>query len=76
MKKVENMPVASRPRMALDPVKVRNLRIRSGMIGLASLDSRTMKETKRSDGDAEDAERVRRSPAVARRSHDAVDARP
>ena len=47
MKKVENMPVANRPRMALDPVNVRSLRIRSGMIGLASLDSRTMKETKR-----------------------------
>ena len=46
MKKVENMPVAMRPRMALEPVRLRNLSIRSGMIGLESLDSRTTKAVK------------------------------
>ncbi len=45
MKKVENMPVASSPRMALEPVSVRSFRIRSGMIGLSSFDSSTMKAT-------------------------------
>ena len=45
MKNVENMPVASRPRMALDPVNVRSFRIRSGMIGLVSFASKTMKAT-------------------------------
>ena len=40
-----NMPVANIPRMMLDRVRVRILRIRSGMIGLASLDSRTKKAT-------------------------------
>ena len=45
MKKVENMPVMSRPRMTLVPVNVRSFRMRSGMIGLASVDSSTMKDT-------------------------------
>ena len=35
------MPVAIRPRMTLDPVRLPNFRMRSGMIGLASLDSST-----------------------------------
>ena len=55
------------PRIALEPVSVRSFRIRSGMIGLASRDSRTMKDDEQHDGGAQDAERVRRDPAVARR---------
>ena len=47
MKKVENMPVMRRPRMAAVPVKVRSFRIRSGMIGLARRDSSTTKNTSR-----------------------------
>ncbi len=47
MKKVENMPVAMAPRITLEPVRLRSFRIRRGMIGLASLDSRIMNATKR-----------------------------
>ena len=43
MKNVENIPVAMRPRMTLEPVRLRILRIRRGMIGLESLDSRVTK---------------------------------
>ena len=46
MKKVANIPVTMRPRTMLEPVSVRSLRMRSGMIGLRSLDSRAMKATK------------------------------
>ncbi len=67
MKKVENMPVASRPRIALDPVRVRSFRIRSGMIGLASLDSRTTKETNRTTA-------APRMPSVCAETQPSLDA--
>ncbi len=46
MKNVANMPVMMQPRITLEPVNVRNFKMRSGMIGLDSRDSRTMKATK------------------------------
>ena len=45
MKKVENIPVMSRPRMTAVLVNVRSFRMRNGMIGLARRDSSTMKNT-------------------------------
>ena len=60
MKNVENMPVASSPRMALEPVSVRIRRIRSGMIGLASFDSRTMNDREQHDRGGEDGQGVHR----------------
>ena len=46
MKKVENMPMMIRPRITLEPVSVRSRRMRSGMIGLESRDSRRRKPAK------------------------------
>ena len=69
MKKVENMPMTSRPRMTLEPVSVRSFRMRSGMIGLASCDSRTMKATNERDGDGRGCRACAPSPS---RTVDAV----
>ena len=46
MKKVENIPMISRPRTTAEPVSVRSFKMRNGMIGLATRDSRTMNATK------------------------------
>ena len=43
MKKVENIPMMSRPRMTAEPVSVRSFRMRSGMIGFSIFDSSTRK---------------------------------